>query len=242
MKDEITIGLNGKIIASFGIELKGRTIDVEKVGSFVVSTGSDEDKDVMNIRMGCILVDEGMVKLDEKKVSPIEPMVIHPVVAEKKDPIVETPVQKQMEAISNPVPPAPAYNEIPIRTRKPRGPNKPKEEVVEKSVFDRPAEENGEFVPLEEVAKELKIAPVVETIVERKDAPTVEEKKVPTVSTPARINELAKLVKMWCKASGLHIDYVTADRLKAEAFDIVEFDSDETIATAIKEAAMLIKG
>lgn len=233
MKDEITIGLNGKTIASFGIELKGRSINVKSIGRFVVSTGSDEGNDVMNIRMGCIL--ETLV--EEKKVAPIEPMVVQPIFVEKKSSVDEwagslnpdklpTPVQQQMEAVSTPVP---KHIEIPIKTgRKPRGPNKAKE-VVEESVFDKPVE--------------------VETVVER---PVVEEKdpvvapvKLPVVSTsttPARINELAKLVKMWSKASGLGIDYITADRLKAEAFDIVENDSDETIVAGIEEAKRLIKG
>jgi hypothetical protein len=150
----------------------------------------------------------------------IEPMVVHP------QPETSTPVQKQMEAISTP---APTYNEIPIKTgRKPRGPNKPKEPVVEESVFDKPVE-------VEMVAPVKVITPAVTT-------PPVKPPTISTPTTPVRVNELAKLIKMWVKASGFAINSVNIDLLKAQAFDIVENDSDETIVAGIGEAKRLMQG
>lgn len=226
MKDLIEISVNGKVVASHEMYLEGASPlqKIERVKTFSVSLG--ETTVIIESVFGLIDEDDIVVApvYEVKKVTPIEPM-------EKKVSVDEwagslnpdklpTPVQQQMEAISTPVP---TYNEIPIKTRKPRGPNKPKKEVVEKSVFDAPAEET--------------VAPVV--------TPPAEVKKVvaptPTTSTtPARVNELGKLIKMWSKASGLGIDYVTVERLKAEAFDIVENDSDETIVAGIGEAKRLM--
>jgi hypothetical protein len=224
MKDEITIGLNGKTIASFGIELKGRGINVKSIGSFVVSTGSDEGNDILNIRMGCILGEE---IVEEKKVVPIEPMPYDSVGDTTS--LTPTPVQVQMEAVSK-------HIEIPIKTgRKPRGPNKPKEPVVEESVFDKPVEVETVDPVIQNPVEVVTVAPVT--------TPPVKPPAVSTPTTPVRINELAKLIKMWCKAAQYKIEDVTIEVLNAHgASDIIENDSPETVNAGIKEAARLMKG
>jgi hypothetical protein len=222
MKDLIEISVNGKVVASHEQIVEGESPlqRICGVRQFSVEIYEDALRMSASIRIGKNCPADYV----ENKVAPIvEPM-------EKKVSVDEwagslnpdklsTPVQKQMEEVSTP---APTYNEIPIKTRKPRGPNKPKEEVVEKSVFDKPVEETV-------------VEPVVEKPAEVKKAPAVA-----TPTTPARVNELGKLIKMWSKASGLGIDYVSVDRLKAEAFDIVENDSDETIVAGIGEAGRLM--
>lgn len=241
MKDLIEISVNGKVVASHEMYLEGASPlqRIERVKRFSVALA---DTGVI-IESEFELLGDNIAREDvftiEKKGIPIESMVKTPqyfMENQMRDSVVidaPTPVQKQMGAIST-------HHEIPIKTRKPRGPNKSKEEVVEKSVFDKEdivkhveeIEKKGEFVSLEDAAKELKIVPVVEV-------------KTPTTftpTTPARINELAKLIKMWCKASALKIETVTIDLLKAQAFDIVENDSDETIIAGIKEAERLMKG
>lgn len=231
MKDLIEISVNGKVVASHEMYLEGASPlqKIERVKRFSVA-----------------LADTGVIIESEFALIDENDIVGAPLVEEKRMPtlnqIMTTPLF--MPAKEEPEIPIPTYNELPIKTRKPRGPNKPKEEAPEKSVFDKPKEDivkaseeiekKGEFVPLEDAAKELKIK-----------APVVEEKRMPTVSTPttpARVNELAKLIKMWCKASALKIETVTIDLLKAQAFDIVENDSDETIVAGIVEAKRLMQG
>jgi len=213
MKDEITIGLNGKTIASFGIELKGRSVDAESIGSFIVSVGSDDEgRDTMTINVGCMLSN----LVEEKKVAPIEPMVVQSSVMKPLAPTIDAEAP-------------PIYNEIPIKTGKKMG--RPKKEDIVKAV--EKIEKAGEFVSLDDAGKELGI----------KEPIVVEEVKVSAAipSTNVRIAELAKLIKMWCKASALKIGDVDVALLKANAFDIVENDSDETIGAGIKEAARLMQ-
>ena len=211
MKDRIEIVVNGKVVASHEMYLEGASPlqKIEKVNKFRVEM---IDENILTFGVEFYFSDA------------------HPQPVEEKKEVVETPVQKQVGDISNPVPPASNYNEIPIKTRKPRGPNKPKEPVVEESVFDKPVE--------------------AETVVER---PVVEEKdpvvapvKLPVVSTsttPARINELAKLIKMWVKADGRKIEDVTIEVLNAHgASDIIENDSPETVKAGIEEAKGLMQG
>jgi hypothetical protein len=232
MKDEITIGLNGKTIASFGIELKGRGINVKSIGSFVVSTGSDEGNDILNIRMGCVLE----TVIEEKKVTPIEPMVIRPIVVEKKLLTFEEMMTTPLFVPAAEEQKVPTYNEIPIKTgRKPRGPNKPKEPVVEESVFDKPVEVVAPSTPITStVVSHTPITSVGGSVLS----------PMPTLPpTPVRINELAKLIKMWCKAAQYKIEDVTIEVLNAHgASDIIENDSPETVNAGIKEAARLMKG
>jgi septal ring-binding cell division protein DamX len=164
--------------------------------------------------------------------------MVQPHVVEKKELVVETPVQ--MEAV-------PKHIEIPIKTgRKPRGPNKPKEPVIEESVF------SSNPVEVETVAPSIQpvVAPAVQKPVEEKKViapavttpPVISTAPVSAPTTPVRVSELAKLVKMWVKASGLKINDVDIVLLKTQAFDIVENDSDDTIIAGIKEAARLMQG
>jgi hypothetical protein len=221
MKDEITIGLNGKTIASFGIDVfKGITpIGIKGVSGFRIDDGVCETGDhILEISISCILEKNYPADYVAKE---IEPMIVHP------QPETSTPVQKQMDAIST-------YNEIPIKTiRKPRGPNKPKEEAPEKSVFDKPVEVET-------------VAPVTSTVVSHTPITSSVGGSVlsPTLPpTPVRINELAKLIKMWCKAAQYKIEDVTIEVLNAHgASDIIENDSPETVNAGIKEAARLMKG
>ena len=217
MKDLIEISVNGKVVASHEMYLEGASPlqKIERVKRFHVVL-SEYDVIVETI-FGLIREDD--IVCEVKK----------PVAEEKKMPAsieaMATPIQERDKLLTTL---ANSYNEIPIKTRKPRGPNKPKEEAPEKSVFDKPVEDV--------------VAPVVEPVVEK---PIVEVKKAPAVSTPTtpvRINELGKLIKMWCKASALKIETITIDILKAQAFDIVENDSDETIIAGIEEAKRLMQG
>jgi hypothetical protein len=227
MKDEITIGLNGKTIASFGIDvLKGITpIGVKSVSGFKTSSGvRDNGESVLEIGLICVLekncpadyVEEKKPVVDEKKRITLNEMMTVPLF---------TPAKEESKP--------PTYNEIPIKTGKKMG--RPKKEDIVKAV--EKIEKEGEFIPLEDVAKGLKIEVPVAT-----PAVVIPPIKPPITFAPTnvRIEELGKLIKMWCKMSALTIADVTVALLKERAFDIVENDSDEAIELGMKEAGRLM--
>jgi len=214
MKDLIEINVNSETIANFWIGLK-RFPSVFSVEGFSIST---IDTDRIEMKVVCLLKQQ-----DEKKITPIEPMVT--VKPETVVPVILPPAPAPAPA---PVV-IPEHHVIPGKTGKI---GRPKKTV--------PVVEEPNIVSSEQPA------PVEEKKVEMVNAPAPEAKPLPFIpanpTTPVRVNELAKLIKMWCKASGLKIANVTTDLLKEQAYDIVENDSDETIVAGIKEAARLMQG
>jgi len=215
MKDLIEINVNSETIANFWIGLK-RFPSVFSVEGFSIST---IDADRIEMKVVCLLKQQ-----DEKKITPIEPMVT--VKPETVVPVILPPAPAPAPA---PVVMPASHHVIPIKTGKIGRPKKTVP-VVEESA----------------VVSSEQPAPVEEKKVEMVNAPAPEAKPLPFIpanpTTPVRVNELAKLIKMWCKASGLKIANVTTDLLKEQAYDIVENDSDETIVAGIKEAARLMQG
>jgi len=217
MKDLIEINVNSETIANFWIGLK-KFPSVFSVEGFSIST---IDADRIEMKVVCSLKQIA----EEKTVTPIEPM---PVKSEIDVPVISSPAPAPAPAPAPVVMPA-SHHVIPIKTGKIGRPKKTVP-VVEESA----------------VVSSEQPAPVEEKKVEMVNAPAPEAKPLPFIpanpTTPVRVNELAKLIKMWCKASGLKIANVTTDLLKEQAYDIVENDSDETIVTGIKEAARLMQG
>ena len=214
MKDLIEINVNSETIANFWIGLK-KFPSVFSVEGFSIST---IDADRIEMKVVCLLKQQ-----DEKKITPIEPMVT--VKPETVVPVILPPAPAPAPA---PVV-IPEHHVIPGKTGKIGRPKKTVPVVEEPNIV------SSEPAPVEEKKVEIVNAP-----------PAPEAKPLPFIpanpTTPVRVNELAKLIKMWCKASGLKIANVTTDLLKEQAYDIVENDSDETIVAGIKEAARLMQG
>jgi len=59
---------------------------------------------------------------------------------------------------------------------------------------------------------------------------------VDSVVKNARVSEIAKMIKFYCKAAGKNVADMTIDILRADAPDIIENDDDATINAAMDEA------
>lgn len=75
------------------------------------------------------------------------------------------------------------------------------------------------------------------SIVEDKSTQKAEPQTPPTVvNKNARVSEIAKMIKFYCKAAGKNVADMTIDILRADAPDIIENDDDATINAAMEEA------